>query len=436
MVNSRMGVLMKTFLCSVFLLSFAIYFGCSSSTGPEPTTGVLSGTVRDAQTKSPLSGVRIVIFDANTNAPVGQSLFTSGAGVYTATVEQGTYYVKFYKQGYENLPPKDISPLPVNVPRGQTVGYSVELYQSQVADAGLITGRVTAGGSPVSGVLVTASDTAGGSSSVSDASGTYYIYNLIPRSYTVKAWIAGYNSTDTTVVVSANGQLSDINLRLEQGGGSVKGRITFLATANIEVDVSLTNPGTGETIPGLSTVTAGENYILNNVPAGAYLARATFVNDGKVMDPDWIMKNGEPFVTATGDTVTRDFSVTGSIELTSPTNPSNSTQPVEVADSLPAFTWGAYPSADDYVVEVINSNGKVIWGGFSTDWTVKKVSVHKPQTTVRFNADTTATEHLVAGKVYRWKIYVSKDDSGEPTGWKLISSSEDQRGIFKIVHPL
>jgi len=62
------------------------------------------------------------------------------------------------------------------------------------------------------------------------------------------------------------------------------------------------------------------------------------------------------------------------------------------------------------------------------------VLLPKTQTSIRFNADSTATESLVPGRTYRWKVYVSKDDAKEPLGWKLISVSEDQRGLIKILH--
>jgi hypothetical protein len=38
---------------------------------------------------------------------------------------------------------------------------------------------------------------------------------------------------------------------------------------------------------------------------------------------------------------------------------------------------------------------------------------------------------LQPGQVYRWRIYASKNDIKELTGWKLISVSEDQRGLVK-----
>lgn len=425
---------------NLYFLLFLIYLlllplGCSSGdNGPVITTGILTGMITDEQTSTPVGGVRIIILYANSNSPVGGSITTASDGSYRAELQGGTYYVKFSKQGYEEIPPKHISPLPINVPRNQTINYSVQMFRSSLTNAGSISGRVTTNGSALAGVSVIASKSGTGYSSVTDGGGYFFIYNVPPDTYSVKGWIAGYISTDTSVIIMANATTSNLSVRLTAGGtGTVEGQITLNATTNIEVDVSLTNPNTRETIPGLSTQTVSRNYIITNVPPGIYLARATFVNDGKVMDPDWIIKNGEPYVTVGTDTVTRDFSITGAAELVSPTNPSSTTQPVEITDTVPTFSWSAYSSADDYIIEIINASGRVIWGGFGSNWSVRNVIIPKPQTSIVFNADSSATEPLVKGKIYRWKIYVSKDDSGEPNGWKLISASEDQRGLFKVI---
>ena len=59
------------------LLLFLPFFGC-----PAPSTGSLSGIITDLATSSPLEGVKIIIFDADTNAPTGSTLFTDGNGEY------------------------------------------------------------------------------------------------------------------------------------------------------------------------------------------------------------------------------------------------------------------------------------------------------------------------------------------------------------------
>jgi hypothetical protein len=150
------------------------------------------------------------------------------------------------------------------------------------------------------------------------------------------------------------------------------------------------------------------------------------------MDPDWILKFGQPSVTVANSAVALNFSVTNALQLTSPTNDLSSTQPV-VASSTPAFTWLAYASTDDYVIEVINASGKVIWGGISGTGNnaVRKVYVPKSQLSAVYNFDNSASEPLKSGEIYRWRIYASKVDNST-LGWRLISSSEDQRGLIKI----
>jgi len=408
-----------------------VIMGCSNDT-TKPITGYLKGMVTNSVTSFPLSNVQVLIFNANTNAPVGTAQKTGFDGRYSVELPPGNYYATFSKLGYDNIPPEGISPLPLNVIAGRTTNYSVQMIVSNIVGGGSISGRVTYMGSGLGGVLVTAGDTTKGYSSVTDGGGYFVINNIPAGSYTMQGWYSGYESTDTLVVVNTGAETDNIRIILTAGSaGTVTGKITFLATTNIEVDVALVHPLTRHTIPGLSTMTVSQNYTLLNVPPGKYLARATYANDGKVVDPDWIIKNGEPFVTVNRDTVVRDFSVTGAVELLSPTNAPTSTQPFEISDSLPLFIWVPYSSADDYVIEVINQNGRVIWGGFASNWSVRNVVTTETQ--IRFNSDTSAMESLVRGMIYRWKIYASKDDHREPYGWKLISASEDQMGIIKFV---
>lgn len=150
-----------------------------------------------------------------------------------------------------------------------------------------------------------------------------------------------------------------------------------------------------------------------------------------MMDPDWIVKFGEPFVTVASNTVTRDFSVTGAINVISPTNAPTSTFPLEITTTTPTFQWDTYPSTTDYVIEVRDANGSLIWGGFSTDWTTKNIVIPSSQQSIVYNSDGNATESLAAGKTYRWRIYASKDVGGGPS-WDLISVSEEQMGLFII----
>jgi Carboxypeptidase regulatory-like domain len=412
-----------------FIFLTLILAGCSENSNYK--TGFLRGMVSDAATMFTISNVQVVIFNANSNAPVGATHKTDIDGWYNVELSPGRYYATFSKLGYDNIPPEGISPLSLNVYAGHTTEYSVKMIASNVTGGGSISGRATLDGHGFGGILVTAGDTAKGYSSVSDGEGYFVINNIPAGSYKVQGWYSGFESTDTTVTVSKGTETNNLKIILTlNGGGRVTGKITFLATTNIEVDVALVHPLTRQTIPGLSVMTVSQEYNIPNVPSGRYLARATYANDTKVVDPDWIIKNGEPFVTVNHDTVVMDFSVTGAVELLSPTNASTSTQPVVISDSLPMFTWAPYSSADNYVIEVINQSGRVIWGGFSDNWSVRNIVTTNTQ--IRFNSDTSATERLKSGMIYRWKIYASKEDHREPYGWKLISTSEDQVGIIKF----
>lgn len=110
------------------------------------------------------------------------------------------------------------------------------------------------------------------------------------------------------------------------------------------------------------------------------------------------------------------------------------TVPNEITSSTPTFSWQPYPSASDYVIEVSDASGNIIWGGIDRSQSIplKKVIVPGSQTSIAFNAYGSASKPLEPGKVYRWKVYVSKEDKQSASGWRLISVSEDQLGLIKI----
>ncbi len=395
-------------------------------------TGVVKGVITDADTDASLEGVRIIVFESNTNSPI-KSLTTGADGAYRADLLAGNYYLKLYRQGYDQVPPKGMSPVPFNVSVGGEVAKPYEMNPSSVQDGGYVTGKVVEGSTGKAGVLVVAANADEGFSAVTDAAGDYFIYNLPAGNYQLKAWVADYNSDEQLVTVASATETLQ-NLQLSRGGaGSVSGSISFLASTAKEVDITLVHPLTGEPVPGLIT-SSSQNYSITKIPAGTYIARASYQNDERVVDPDWIVKFGEPVVDIASGNVTLDFSLTGSVKLNSPSNLATTTEPFVVTSSTPTFEWAAYSSSSDYVIEVSDANGNVIWGGFGEEagLPVKKVWVPSSQTSVVFNFDNTATQALEPGKTYRWKVYASKDDSRADTGWKLISVSEDQMGLIQV----
>ena len=200
------------------------------------------------------------------------------------------------------------------------------------------------------------------------------------------------------------------------------------------MDISLVNPTTFSAIPGLSTFsdTASLEYSIDKIPSGTFQAWASFKNDGYVMDPDWIFRNPGILIIdfMENDSTELNFSVTNSVSIIGPTNPADSIYAVVADSSTPTFSWDAYPSAKEYIIEVRKLNGDIIWGGYNLDGTVNHQQIDQQTNEVLYNFDGSASEDLIPGEIYQWKVYA--DNGLNVDVQTLISSSEDQLGIFTI----
>jgi len=434
----------RIFIALVFALSGFLQ-ACNSGGGSTaPATGTLSGTVTTGNPATALANVSVIIFDANTNAPTNSSMSTDASGKYSTTLNVGSYYVKLYKQGYNPVPASALlSPVPFTITGGATTINDVAMTASTVSNGGWITGKVSNSAGGLGGVLVAAEAAGAAYTSISDSSGNYSIFNVPAASYTVKAYIAGYSSTAPAATVTAS-TATTTNLSVTANAAGVV-PVTFNLIAQTGVTtparmvVSLVHPVTRETIPGLSlsqNFSSSMSYSFSGVADGSYFVRASYANDTIVVDPDYIVKFGEPSVAVSSTTASPNpvqITATGAVGLVSPTNALSSTGPVLVNGTTPTFNWNAYPSANDYVVEVMDAaTGAVIWGGFNgTGTSTPSKKVTTTSTSIVYNVDGAATAALIAGKTYRWRIYASKNDSSS-LGWHLISMSEDQVGLFTV----
>lgn len=427
----------KSIFLSLVVLLF-VFLSCSKD-DPEPTTGKLSGKVTDAISAAALKDVKIIVFNADDNAPTDKTLTTDASGNFTVDLPAGNYFLKFYKQGYQSIPAAGMDAVPFSIEVGVSTDQSAQMFPAENTNTGFISGTV---GTPagVGGALVVAEDNVNkrAFSTVSGHDGRYSIYNVPVGSYSVRAYLAGHTSNATSASTTLNTETANITITLTTSAtGQLTGLIRNLATGNKDVDISLVHPITKETIPGLTTNSVNLAYTISNVPDGVYVARATFKNDERVMDPDRIAKFGEPVVTFSGNnSLELTFDITGSISLVSPTNEAQTTKPVEVTSPTPTFSWNTYSSTSDYVIEVTDaSTGTVVWGGFDKSGAVpvKKIVIPSAQKTIQYNADgKAAIASLVSGRVYRWRIFASKNDQSSNTGWTLISASEDQLGLIKV----
>ena len=416
-----------------------------SKNDPEPvTTGQITGIVTDLNSGSTLADVMVIIFDAGTNSPV-ETTTTSSTGDYFFDLDPGNYFLKFYMQGYVSVPPPGIQAVPFSVAVAQITDQPAQMLPSTITNAGYIIGNVSDGTTVKSGVLVVAEGNGDAYSAISDIDGNYAIFNVPAATYQVQGYLAAYSTISASASVTANTATTGVDITMTQGAsGQVAGSFkvisqTTILTPPTTMDISLVHPITKETIPGLSqsiTYASSLTYSFADVPDGTYVVRATYANDYIVIDPDYVTKFGDYIVTITGGIPhlsSVDIVATSAVLLVGPTNDMANTVPVDVT-SAPTFEWTAYASTSDYVIEVTDaSTGTVIWGGFANagGTITKNIIIPSNTISIEFNSDGNATAELVAGKVYRWRIFASKDD-GQTGLWNLIAASEDQVGLIKV----
>jgi hypothetical protein len=125
-----------------------------------------------------------------------------------------------------------------------------------------------------------------------------------------------------------------------------------------------------------------------------------------------------------------DFSVTDAITIISPTNSPESIIPALADSVVPTFKWDAYPQTKEYIIEVRDINGNLIWGGFTETGEIRHSQIPKEWNSVEFNFDGSASSQLQPGNIYQWRLYTDDDaTSGVQT---LLSASEDLMGLFFI----
>lgn len=409
------------------------------------TLDTLCGTVcvyvREDSTNIPISDADVVIYNSNTNQGITRAFTGSDGRCYLYVLPNGAYYVRVAAQGYNSSPPRNGSAVPFQVGEaGSSMTRYVQMKINPIADScGIISGIVESTASvPVPGGLVvsirqTDSITISG---FSGPDGFYIIYNVPQGNWDAQCFLSGWYQENpvTSIGVTSGVTTSDVDMQLiANAGTSLSGRITFLASQNSTVDITLAHPVSYEAIPGLDTMMdeSSSTYVLNSIPPGTYIPWASYQNDGYVMDPDWIRKFGLPVQTfALGDGPKElDFSITDAVPIISPSNHPDTLVPVEIVTDTPTFVWESYPSTQEYIIAVYNSFGSLIWGGYDENDRALHAKIDAQTTSVRFNFDGSATEPIRGGS-YRWKVWADK--KGADSLIQFISASEDLLGLFTL----
>ena len=425
---------MYKYLISVISVFFACFLitGCSDDNSTEPTPPtIIKIVVKSASDSLAIAGANVVLYDANTGQSVSRD-FSASDGVATFQASfSGNYYVRISAQGFKEVPEGSVSPVPFSVSSGGTT--SRTYYMTFLPGTfGKIDGTVNP---QLSGFLIVAKSSGMNSEyhTYSGPNGYFVLFNIPFDSYELDAIKSGYQSINQPQVTLSSGASSvTVEINVNQITGSIlTGMVTFLASQNAVVDVSLLDKISYSVVNGLTTVIdSSRNYTINNIPAGEYIAWASYKNDGYVMDPDWIFKNpGALFVSFAGDSSkVRDFSVTDAITIISPTNPSYELIPALADSVVPTFGWNAYPSTKEYIIEVRDINGELVWGGFKANGEIRHAQIPKEWNSVEFNFDGSALTQLQSGSIYQWRIYSDDDDAANVQ--TLLSASEDLMGLF------
>ena len=297
----------------------------------------------------------------------------------------------------------------------------------QDAGTGSISGTVELPASGA-GVLVVAETNAGSGgakafSAIANREGEYKSFNVPAADYDIGAYAKGVNYSPANVGVT-EGAESVVNLvQSTELPGKVSGTIQIvnapggaLSTVILVVESTFDRVfARGMTVPGLRAPEPGvaanieSDYLIEGVPVGRYVVLAAFENDNLVRDPD-ISIGGTSIlhieVFADSTTVVDGFKVTEALAIASP----GASGPEAVSGS-PTFRWADDSSEDEYLVEVLDSFGEIIW-----DETMGKVNGGEASMAY-------AGPALMKGMYYQFRVTSKKD--GVP-----LSRTEDLRGVF------
>ena len=419
--------------------------GCSSDDDPAappppppPDPGVLKVVVKSSVDSSTVHNSNVVLYQAENNEAVLRGLTDPDGTVYF-DVKAGNYYLNISAQGFAPVPPEHFTPIPFFVAWDDTLKEDILLdVLENTGSAGYVLGFIDPA---INNFLILAESqtTQTKYSTVSGPDGFFVLFNLPYGTYEMDALKSGYMMDDpVSASISVEAEVDTVSIPVSAYQGSLlTGSVTFLASPNSTVDITLLDPETRAVIPGLSVMSdvTGLNYRIDGIPDGSYLAWASLQNDGYVIDPDWLFKNpgGLDIAFATSETRELNFSVTGSITLVSPTNPADMTIAFMAESQVPVFRWEPYPSTKEYFIEVKDYSGNVLWGGLNSDGTVNHDFIGADADSVIYNFDNQpGTPALRPGEIYQWRLWADKGTQTDSFVEELISSSEDLRGVFQV----
>jgi hypothetical protein len=278
------------------------------------------------------------------------------------------------------------------------------------------------------GIVVVAEGGGKGYATVAARNGEYAILNVPPGAYNVTAYATDFNYLGGTADVANNTAKLDIHLS-DDATSAISGQVSIVngdgasQTSIVLFIESTYDPitGRGVTVPGLRAPRTGVPNIsgaftMEGVPAGNYVIVAAFENDGLVRDPDLCIAGTDDVhiavAAATPLTIPDSFKITGALPVIDP-----GATGAQGVTGAPTFSWGDDSSEDQYLVEMFDSYGRLVWMK-----TMSGVSGGTP--TMAYDGPA-----LVPSMFYQFRVTSAKTSTG---GLCNISRTEDLKGVFFV----
>lgn len=413
---------------------------CEAVVGGEPSCFdpvAVHGRVTNSDTDAGIAGVRVVAVDTNGGAASNVAI-SGDDGRYSLPVPtprnpdgspvSSTITLRADAAGYQTFPfgARVALPFDVSVATRADGAYVV---QSPVTDIALFALAGAGSGELYGsveipedhpGVVVVAELAGAGFSGIVTRDGTYSIPNLAPGHYIVRAYAKGHvytpaemdvsGSTKQDFVLSADAA-STLNgaIQIVNGGGNTQTSVVIFVESTFD-------PATGRGVqpPGLRAPEAGAPTITGafsvvGVPPGRYVVVAAFENDNLVRDPDTCISGTADVhvAVAAGQTVQMptSFKVTEALAIRTP-----GAAAAEMVAGPPMLTWADDSSESDYLVEVFDAFGDLVWSRIVPGSQGADVSV-------------AYGGPMTPGMYYQWRVTSRKNSCN-------LSRSEDLRGVF------
>jgi len=360
-----------------------------------PTTGIIKGTVTEAESGRPLEGVRVEVTGSYSGSTV-----TDREGVFIITgVTPGSVTISASKEGYNAVTGTG------TVVAGGILFFSPELRAIPEATAGTVRGRVVDAetGEALSGVaVVLQSDT--GIRTVTGERGSFELGGVPAGSQEIGFSLSGYATSMVTANIpgGATVEIGTVRLSTNPTTGEIKGRVTDRGGEPLEgVTIEVTGAFSGSTVTGVDG-----GFVFTEVPPGSVTIRATRTGYSSVTGTGEVVAGGVVFFNiemglSTGklrgkvfDGTTKEPIEGAGITLSGGSSTSTDAQGGFLIEDITPGTYEVTITALGYISQ---SYEVMIGEGGTTDMQTVYLSQSHTSTTVKGTVSDAATGEPIAG---------------------------------------